>query len=62
MVEVIEAIFTLYATCTSSIMYFNCPLKILHKLCFSFLLGIIAVPRETENNTYAKFGGGGGGQ
>ena len=31
--------------------------KILHNLCFSFLLGITAVPRETENNNYAKFEG-----
>ena len=31
--------------------------KILHNLCFSFLLGITAVPTEIENNTYAKFGG-----
>ena len=29
--------------------------KILHKLCFSFLLGITAVRREIENNAYAKF-------
>ena len=29
---------------------------------FSFLLGITAVQREIENNAYAKFGGGGGGQ
>ena len=28
--------------------------EILHNLCFSFLLGITAVPRQTENNTYAK--------
>ena len=35
--------------------------KILHNLCFSLLLGITAVPREIENNAYAKFGGGGGG-
>ena len=42
--------------------------KILHNLCFSFLLGITAVPSEIENNTYAIlfcfvffFGGGGGG-
>ena len=37
-----------------------CPLfapKILHNLCFSFLLGITAVPREIENNAYAKFRG-----
>ena len=31
--------------------------QILHNLCFSFLLGITAVPRENENNTYAKFCG-----
>jgi len=31
--------------------------KILHNLCFSFLLAITAVPREIENNTYAKFWG-----
>ena len=34
------------------------PPKILHNLCFSFLLGITAVPREIENNAYAKFWGG----
>ena len=27
---------------------------------FSFLLSITAVPTETENNGWAKFGGGGG--
>ena len=32
--------------------------KNLQNLCFSFLLGIIAVPRETENNARAKFSGG----
>ena len=38
-----------YATCTSPIM---------HLICFSFLLrGITAVPREIENNAYAKFWG-----
>ena len=31
------------------------PLKILHNLCFSFLLGITAIPREIENNAYANF-------
>ena len=31
--------------------------KYLHSLCFSFLLGITTVPRETENNTYANFFG-----
>ena len=34
--------------------------KILHNLCFSFLLGIEAMPREIKNNAYAKFRGGGG--
>ena len=33
------------------------PLKILHNLCFSSLLGITAVPKEIENNDYLKFGG-----
>ena len=33
------------------------PPTILHNLCFSFLLGIIAIPREIENNAYAKFWG-----
>ena len=35
------------------------PPKILHNLCFSFLLGIKAVPRELRNNAsaYAKFWG-----
>ena len=33
------------------------PPKILHNLCFSFLLGIEAMPRKIKNNTYAKFGG-----
>ena len=32
------------------------PPKILHKI-FQFLLGIIFVPREIEDNSYAKFGG-----
>ena len=33
------------------------PPKILHNLCFSFLLDITAVPTEIENNAYAKFWG-----
>ena len=33
------------------------PPQILHNLCFSFLLGIAVVPREIENNCYAKFWG-----
>ena len=53
-----------YATSTSPpIMHLIClpphprPPKILLNLCFSFLLGITAVPREIENNAYAKFWG-----
>ena len=29
--------------------------QILHKHCFQFVLRLAIVPRETENNTYAKF-------
>ena len=36
---------------------FYLPPQILHNLCFSFLLGITAVPREIENNAYTKFWG-----
>ena len=43
-----------YATSTSPITHLIPP-KILYNLCFSFLLGITTVPRETENNTYANF-------
>ena len=39
----------------------NAPPKILHNLCFSFLLDFIAVLREIVNNAHAKFGRGGGG-
>ena len=54
-----------YATSTSPpIMHLICPPppyprppKILLNLCFSFLLGITAVPREIENKAYAKFWG-----
>ena len=38
-------------------MLFVCPLKILHKHCLQFLLGVKMAPRETDNNAYAKFGG-----
>ena len=31
--------------------------EILHKHCFQFLLGLTMVPKENENNAYAKFGG-----
>ena len=33
------------------------PPKVLHKLCFSFLLIIRAVPRKIENYAYAKMWG-----
>ena len=46
-----------YATSTFPIMHLICPPPppIFHNLCFSFLLGITAVPREIENNASAKF-------
>ena len=31
--------------------------QIFHNLCFSFLLGFTTVPKEIENNAYAKFWG-----
>ena len=31
--------------------------QISHNLCFAILLGITAVPKENENNSYAKFWG-----
>ena len=37
--------------------YLPPPPQILQTLRFSFLLGITAVPREIENNAYAKFWG-----
>ena len=33
------------------------PPKILHNLCFSFLLGITAVRKEIDDNVYAQFWG-----
>ena len=33
------------------------PPNVLHKHCFQFLLGFTILPRELENNTYAKFWG-----
>ena len=44
-----------YATCTSPIMHLIFAPQNFHNLCFSFLLGITAVPREIGNNAYAKF-------
>ena len=51
-----------YATCTSPLMHLiPPPKKKIANLCFSFLLGITTVPRETENNVVQNFGWGGGG-
>ena len=47
----------IYATSKFPIIHPISPKKILHNLCFSFVLGITAVPRETENSAYAKFWG-----
>ena len=38
-------------------MFSVCHPKILHKHCFQFLLGPFSLPRETEDNVYAKFWG-----
>ena len=38
-------------------MFFVCHPKILHKHCFQFLLGPFELPRETEDNAYAKLWG-----
>ena len=35
-------------------MVFDCRLKVLHKHCLQFLLGVKMAPRETKNNAYAK--------
>ena len=56
--------FETYTTCSSPIMHPICSPpspKILHNLCFLFLLGITAVPREIESNAYAKYWGEGEG-
>ena len=36
-------------------MLFVCYPQIFHKHCLQFLLGVKMAPRDTENNTYAKF-------
>ena len=38
-------------------MLFVCHPKNLNKHCFQFLLGPFELPRETEDNAYAKFWG-----
>ena len=38
------------------------PPQILLNLCFSFLLGITAVPKEIDNNVYPRLGGVGWGE
>ena len=52
-----DASYFAYVTCTSAIIHLICPPKFCITFFFSFLLGITAVPRETENNAYAKFPG-----
>ena len=47
----------LHATCISPIMHLASPPKFCMTFFFSFLLGIAAVLREFENNTYANFWG-----
>ena len=47
----------LFTTCTSHIIHLVCSPKFCITLCFSFLLGITAVPREIENNAYTKYWG-----
>ena len=49
--------FILLTTPENTITLFVCHLKILHKYCLQFLLGVEKSPRETENNAYAKFWG-----
>ena len=48
-----------FVTCTSPIIHLICPPKccITFQGCFLFLLDITAVPRQIENNAYAKFWG-----
>ena len=50
-----------YATCTSPTMHLICapppPSPMTIDVCCLFLLDITAVPREIENNSYAKFWG-----
>ena len=50
-------VFILLTTPENTITLFVCHLKILHKHCLQFLLGVEKSPRETENNAYAKFWG-----
>ena len=52
-----------FAVGISPIIHLVWSLKILRNLGFQFLLGITVVPREIEDNVYAKNleGGGGGG-
>ena len=47
----------IWATCTSPMMQVICPPQILYNLCFSFPLGIAAVPREIETMLIQNFGG-----
>ena len=40
-----------------SLFEFVCPPNILQRCCFQFLEGLLLVPREIENDNYAKFEG-----
>ena len=56
-----------FAICTSPIIHLGSPpppppQKVLHNFCFSFLLAIAVVSGEIEDNTYAIFFAGGGGE
>ena len=55
-----HALGSLFATLENTIIIFlspRPPQKNLHNHCFQFLLGLRIVPRETENNSYAKLWG-----
>ena len=59
-----HALGSVFATLDNTIIIFLSPPpppQNLHNHCFQFLLGLRIVSRETENNGYAKLGGGGGG-
>ena len=56
----VKSTYATHATSTFPIMHLippPPPPKILHNLCFPFLFGVRAVPREIKNNAYTKLGG-----
>jgi len=48
--------FIIFAISTSPIIHLVCPPKFCITF-FPFLLGVTVIPRETEDNAYAKFWG-----